>query len=98
MDVSGVSPNDRLAIVPVVVYGRARCELSEGVRRYLERAETPYHWVDLDSNPQDAARLAWVTGGRVHSPVVSVGGEVLVQPTIGELDWALTRARRPVSA
>jgi mycoredoxin len=93
---SGVSPNDRPAIMPVVVYGRPSCELSDGVRRYLESAETPYHWVDLDSNPEDAARLAWVTGGRVHSPVVSVGGEVLVQPTTGELDWALTRARMPL--
>jgi mycoredoxin len=90
-----LAPYSQYATAPVVVYGRAGCKLSEGVRRYLDSADIPYHCVDLDSNPYDEARLAWVTGGRVHSPLVSVGGEVLVQPTLRELDQALTRIPVP---
>ncbi|ADB33035.1 glutaredoxin [Kribbella flavida DSM 17836] len=81
---------------PVVVHGRRGCGLTQGVRRYLDRADIPYHYVDLDLNPLDETRLAWITGGRVHSPVVSVGGEVLVQPTTSELELTLTTRGLPI--
>jgi mycoredoxin len=77
--------------VPVVLYGRRWCAMSQMARRHLDRMGIPYEYVDLDRHPGVESRLAWLTGGRVHSPVVSVGGEVLVQPTIRELDWALAR-------
>ena len=32
-----------------------------------------------------------MTGGRVHTPIVSVGGQLLVQPSIAELQWVLAR-------
>jgi hypothetical protein len=31
-------------------------------------------------------------GGRVHSPIVSVGDHLLVQPSITELHWVLARS------
>ncbi|MBI5103490.1 MAG: NrdH-redoxin [Solirubrobacterales bacterium] len=37
-------------------------------------------------------RLGWMTGGRVHTPVIQVGDQLLVQPTSQELGWALRRA------
>jgi len=92
---STVSPYGRLeapAAVPVVVYGRRWCAVSQMVRRYLDRAGVPYEYVDLDRYPEAEARLAWLTGGRVHSPVVYAGGELLVQPSIRELQWALARS------
>lgn len=90
-----LSPYRRLSAppsVPVVVHGRRWCAVSQMVRRYLDRAGVPYRYVDLDLHTEAVSRLAWITGGRVHSPVVYVGGEVLVQPSIGELRWALSRA------
>jgi mycoredoxin len=51
----------------------------------------PYDYVDLDTNPNAQAQLTWMTGGRVHSPIVSVGGQLLVQPSIAELQWVLAR-------
>jgi mycoredoxin len=80
------------AVAPVVVYGRRWCALSQMARRQLDRLAVPYEYVDLDLHPEAESRLAWVTGGRVHSPIVSVGGEVLVQPSAGELRWALNRS------
>ncbi len=78
--------------VPVVIYGRRWCAISQMVRRYLDRVGVPYEYVDIDMHPEIESRLSWMTGGRVHSPVVYVGGEILVQPSIGELQWALSRS------
>ncbi len=74
---------------PVVVYGTSWCAQSQLVRRYLDRLGIPYTYVDLEANPGAAARLAWLTGGSASHPTVSVGGELLVEPTIDELEWAL---------
>ncbi len=93
--VTTLSPYGRISAppaIPVVVYGRRWCAVSQMVRRYLDRLGVPYEYVDLDLDPGAEARLAWLTGGRVHSPVVYVGGELLVQPSIGELQWALSRS------
>ncbi|MGV0792622.1 glutaredoxin family protein [Mycolicibacterium sp. XJ1819] len=82
------------SVAPVVVYGRRWCALTQMVRRHLDRSGIPYEYVDLDDNPGVYSRLAWMTGGRVRNPVVNVGGELLVQPSIGELQWALRRGGR----
>jgi mycoredoxin len=90
-----MSPYGRYAAAPstpVVVYGRRWCGISQMVRRHLDRLGVPYEYVDLDLHPETESRLAWMTGGRVHSPVVYVGGEVLVQPSLSELRWALSRS------
>jgi len=79
------------ATVPVVVYGRRWCAISQMVRRYLDRIGLPYEYVDLDLHPEAEARLRWLTGGRVHSPVVYVGGDVLVQPSVFEPQRTLRR-------
>jgi mycoredoxin len=79
-------------IAPVTVYGTSWCAATQLIRRYLDRAGIPYRYVDLESNPEAAARLRWLTGGYVSHPTVSVAGEILVEPSLGELDWALSRA------
>ncbi|GIW11515.1 MAG: hypothetical protein KatS3mg061_2572 [Dehalococcoidia bacterium] len=43
--------------------------------------------------PPAAAQLRWLTGGYVSHPTVAVAGEILVEPSLAELDWALARAR-----
>jgi mycoredoxin len=61
------------------------------VRRHLERLGVPYDYVDLERSPEAVEQLRWYTGGSASHPTVSVGGEVLVEPSFGELDWALSR-------
>lgn len=77
---------------PVVVYGTRWCAASQMVRRYLDRMGIPYRYVDLEHSPGAAERVAWLTGGYVSHPTVSVAGEVLVEPTLDELDRALSHA------
>jgi hypothetical protein len=48
--------------------------------------------VDLEESPYAAAQVRWLTGGYASHPTVSVAGEVLVEPGLGELEWALARA------
>jgi hypothetical protein len=45
----------------------------------------------LDQHPEIASQLAWVTGGRVHSPTIRIGDQLLVQPSTQELHRALAR-------
>jgi mycoredoxin len=78
--------------IPVVVYGTHRCAQSQLVRRYLERLGVPYQYVDLEQRPGAAERLRWLTGGAASHPTVYVGGELLVEPSLGELAWALARS------
>jgi mycoredoxin len=93
--ITSLSPYGRRhapADVPIVVYGRRWCAITQMVRRYLDRLGLPYEYIDLDQNPGAESQLQWLTGGRVHSPVVYLGGELLVQPSISELEWALHRS------
>lgn len=87
-----VQPAPRRTATDVVIYGRRWCALSQMLRRHLNRLGVPYDYVDLDANPTVEARLEWLTGGRVYSPLVSIGGRLLVQPTNSEVEWALARA------
>jgi len=77
--------------IPIVVYGTRWCAATQMVRRYLERAGLPYRYVDLEMDPQAAQQLRWWTGGTVSHPTVYLAGEVLVEPTLRELDWAVIR-------
>jgi mycoredoxin len=82
----------------ITLYGRPGCALSQMIRRWLDRRGIPYRYVDLDRDPRMRRRLEWLTGGRVRSPTVVIGGDVLVQPTIDELEWALRSRRLAPSA
>lgn len=79
------------AVAPVTVYGTRWCGATQAVRRHLDRLGVPYRYVDIDRDPEAAARLRWVTGGYLSHPTVEVAGEVLVEPSLYELDWALGR-------
>jgi mycoredoxin len=63
------------------------------VRRHLERLGLAYEYEDLEKNPAAAARLQGLTGGAASHPTVYLGGELLVEPSLVELEWALARSR-----
>ena len=81
------------AVAPIVVYGTRWCAQTQTVRRHLDRLRVPYRYVDIEQDPMAAAQLRWMTGGTLSHPTVRVAGEVLVEPSLNELDWALSRAR-----
>ena len=81
----------RTTTVPLTVYGRRWCGISQMIRRYLDRAGIPYEYVDLDQDPGAEAQLQWITGGRPRTPMVRLGDEWLVQPSVQQLARALAR-------
>ena len=89
---ASVRRSRRAPTAPVTVYGTRWCAMSQMVRRHLDRLGIPYRYIDLETEPEAAAQVRWLTGGYLSHPTVSVAGEVLVEPNISELDWALERA------
>lgn len=77
--------------VPVVVYGTRWCGQTQLLRRHLERLGVPYRYVDLDLDPDAADQLRWWTGGYASHPTLYINGEILVEPTLGEVNGALMR-------
>ena len=77
---------------PVVVYGTGWCAATQMIRRHLERLGIPHRYVDLEHDPVAGAELRWWSGGRMSHPTVSIGGALLVEPTLDELDGALAEA------
>ncbi len=76
---------------PVVVYGTSWCAASQMVRRYLDRLGIPYIYRDMEYDPAAANRVRWWTGGYFSHPTVQIGGDILVEPSMGELQWALAQ-------
>jgi mycoredoxin len=76
---------------PVVLYGTSWCAQTQLLRRHLERLGVPYRYVDLELHPEVHPALRFLAGGRLSHPVVYAGGQVLVEPTLPELERALWR-------
>ncbi len=89
--------NERRAAVsdveraPVVVYGTQWCAATQMVRRRLDRLGIPYVYRDMDDEPSAAAQVRWWTGGYASHPTLQIGGQILVEPSTQELQWALAR-------
>ena len=76
---------------PVVLYGTSWCAQTQLLRRHPERLGVPYRYVDPELHPEVHPALRFLAGGRLSHPVVYVKGEVLVEPTLPELEQALWR-------
>lgn len=77
---------------PLVVYGTRWCAATQMVRRYLDQIQVRYDFVDLDAEPAARDQLRWWTGGYASHPTIYLAGEVLVEPSLEELRWALSRS------
>ena len=77
--------------IPVVVYGTSWCAASQMVRRYLDRMRVPYTFRDMEYDLAAARQVQWWTGGSLSHPTVQIGGQILVEPSLDELDWVLSR-------
>jgi len=76
---------------PVVVYGTQWCAATQMVRRLLDRLGVPYIYRDMDADPAAQSQVRWWTGGDASHPTVQIGGDILVEPTTAEVQWALAR-------
>ncbi len=77
--------------VPIEVYGTRWCAETQMVRRYLDRMGIDYVWRDMDADPRAARQVQWWTGGYLRHPTVQIGGNILVEPSLNELQSALRR-------
>lgn len=77
----------------VDVYGTSWCAASQTVRRLLDRLGVRYVYYDMEKDPQALQRVQWWSGGHPSHPTVQIMGEILIEPTLDELEWALARNR-----
>ena len=77
--------------IPIVVYGTNWCAASQMVRRFLDRLGLPYLYRDMEHDLEAARRVQWWTGGAFSHPTLQIGGQILVEPSLNELDQALRR-------
>jgi mycoredoxin len=75
----------------VDVYGTSWCAASQRVRRLLDRLGVRYVYYDMDKDPQAQQRVQWWAGGYPSHPTVHIAGEILVEPSLDELQLALAR-------
>jgi mycoredoxin len=75
----------------VDVYGTSWCAASQSVRRLLDRLSVYYVYYDLEKDAQATQRVRWWSGGHPSHPTVQLGGEILIEPTLDELQLALAR-------
>ena len=62
------------------------------VRRYLDRLDIPNIYRNMEHDLEAARRVQWWTGGQLSHPTVQIGGQILVEPSLNELDRVLSRA------
>ncbi len=75
----------------VIVYGTSWCAATGMARRYLDRLGVPYTFKDMDEDPAAESQVRWWTGGDASHPTIQVGGDVLVEPNLAELESALIK-------
>ena len=73
----------------VVVYGTRWCAATQMIRRYLDRHQIAYDFKDIDYDLDANRQVKWWAGGNASHPTVQIGGEVLIEPSMGEVERAL---------
>ena len=76
--------------ISIGVYGTSWCAASQMVRRYLDRLGIRYIYRDMEHDLDSARQVQWWTGGSFSHPTIQIGGQILVEPTLNELDWVLS--------
>ena len=76
------------------MYSTAWCGHCRRLKRQLNEADIPFEEVDLDEpeHRQVGERIKAKTGGYRTVPTLEIGGELYVNPRIGEVREALARS------
>jgi mycoredoxin len=96
MNLDDISPfRKRKTITPmesdIVVYGTTWCGMTQMIRRYLDRLDIPYKFLDIEEDSAAVNQLRWITGGYTSHPTVIIDGQTLVQPDLDEFERTLSR-------
>jgi mycoredoxin len=90
-----LSSRERHTVVPieneVLVYGASWCGMTQMIRRYLDRMDIPFRYIDMEDDPDAAKQLRWITGGYAGIPTVIIDGQALIQPSVEEVGRSLAR-------
>lgn len=73
----------------VTMYTTSWCGYCRRLKRQMEQAGIDFVEVDLDDDPAYDARIIAATGGYRTVPTLEVGGELLVNPSLAELQEVL---------
>lgn len=73
----------------VTVFSTQWCGYCVRLKRALAGAGIPFSEIDLEEDPQHAARIEAVTGGFRTVPAVEIGEHLLVNPTLDQVRAAL---------
>ena len=74
---------------PVTMYSTTWCGYCRRLKRQFEEAGLPFTEVDLDAEPHHGPKIEAATGGYRTVPTVEIDGELLVNPSIREVQHAL---------
>jgi mycoredoxin len=74
---------------PVTMYSTTWCGYCRRLKRQMEEAGIPHHVIDVDEQEGYDERIIAATGGYRVVPTLEVGGRLLVNPTIREVEAAL---------
>ncbi len=75
----------------MTVYGTGWCAATRLARRSLDRLGIPYQYRDMDGDPTAESQVRWWTGGDASHPTLEIGGDILIEPTLAELQYALAK-------
>ena len=73
----------------IEVYGTLWCAHTQRVRRHLDQNQLAYVFHNVETESAAASQVRWWAGGNVSHPTLLIGGEILVEPSIPELDLVL---------
>lgn len=69
----------------VQVYGADWCEDTHATRNHLNNFGVQYQYVNIDKDPSAQEWVKQQNGGKQRTPTVNIGGDILVEPSEGEL-------------
>ena len=73
----------------ITMYSTTWCGYCRRLARQMDEAGISYRVVDLDDDPSHDARIIAKTGGYRTVPTLEVQGELLVNPSIRQVQAAL---------
>jgi mycoredoxin len=74
----------------VTMYSTPWCGYCRRLKRQFDEAGIAYVEVDLDEHPRFGDRIVEATGGPRVVPTIEVGGRLLVNPTLVEVEHAIS--------
>lgn len=78
----------------VTMFSTTWCGYCRRLKRQMEEAGIAYRDIDLDDDPRHDDRIIAKTGGFRTVPTLEIGGELLVNPSIREVEEALAGKHR----